>query len=314
MSQLMLNGEQIKDLLENKICADKVTLVGSDNLSCCCPLHSEHHPSFAISISKNLFNCFGCGSSGSISYLLYRLYPEEFQTVKQAEEYLINKYKLYTFIPKISPVYIGDEKAKINTVDIKKFDCGNIPYEIIKQVGIDKQSIQNFSLGYDEKTNMLIIPMFDISKNPIGFIGRSLYKGRRFYKVFNFAKSNYLYPMDKLSSMGNILIVVESMLDCIALHSWGYTNTVAINGCNISDKQAEILTTNCIECISLLDNDLAGRHGNNILNIKAGRKISILEPTWYPKEGKDPREWGKEATAKIINSAQKSFRKIRKYA
>ncbi|EGI3979560.1 toprim domain-containing protein [Escherichia coli] len=44
----------------------KLKAQGKDSLVCLCPFHKEKTPSCAITPSKNLFHCFGCGASGSV--------------------------------------------------------------------------------------------------------------------------------------------------------------------------------------------------------------------------------------------------------
>lgn len=46
---------------------------------CLCPLHSEKTPSFVITESKNLWNCFGCGKGGDVFSLVMELDRVEFK-------------------------------------------------------------------------------------------------------------------------------------------------------------------------------------------------------------------------------------------
>ena len=41
-------------------------------LSCCCPLHEDHHPSFSIHAVVGNFRCFGCGATGGDVLDLWR--------------------------------------------------------------------------------------------------------------------------------------------------------------------------------------------------------------------------------------------------
>jgi DNA primase len=42
-----------------------LTKRGGDMVGCC-PFHGDDSPSLVVSVSKNLFNCFGCGAGGGV--------------------------------------------------------------------------------------------------------------------------------------------------------------------------------------------------------------------------------------------------------
>jgi hypothetical protein len=42
----------------------KLSRKGKDELAGCCPFHDDDTPSLSVSVSKNLFHCFGCGAGG----------------------------------------------------------------------------------------------------------------------------------------------------------------------------------------------------------------------------------------------------------
>ena len=43
----------------------KLVKRGGDMVGCC-PFHADDTPSLVVSVSKNLFNCFGCGAGGGV--------------------------------------------------------------------------------------------------------------------------------------------------------------------------------------------------------------------------------------------------------
>ncbi|MBK7007204.1 MAG: hypothetical protein IPH36_00280 [Saprospiraceae bacterium] len=56
-----------------------------------CPFHDEKTPSFAVSPSKGIFKCFGCGKGGSA---LNFIMEHESLSYTEAIRYLANKYRI----------------------------------------------------------------------------------------------------------------------------------------------------------------------------------------------------------------------------
>lgn len=48
--------------------ADKGT-----NFLACCPFHGERHPSFAVNIDKEVYNCFACDAHGTLVQMVSEL-------------------------------------------------------------------------------------------------------------------------------------------------------------------------------------------------------------------------------------------------
>ena len=54
--------EDIVDFISKYVKLEKI----SGNYKGICPFHNEDTPSFVVSISKQMFHCFGCGETGSL--------------------------------------------------------------------------------------------------------------------------------------------------------------------------------------------------------------------------------------------------------
>lgn len=48
------------------------------NYKCLCPFHSEKSPSFSVSSTKQIFNCFGCGVGGNVVSFIQKIERLEF--------------------------------------------------------------------------------------------------------------------------------------------------------------------------------------------------------------------------------------------
>jgi DNA primase len=58
--------DAVRDVAIEEVIARYITLKKTSNHSfnACCPFHNENTPSFVVSVTKNIFHCFGCGESG----------------------------------------------------------------------------------------------------------------------------------------------------------------------------------------------------------------------------------------------------------
>lgn len=89
-----------KSTIENIVESSRIDEVVSDfvnlrkrgsNLVGLCPFHNERTPSFAVSPSKGIYKCFGCGKAGdSVNFVM----EHEHYTYPEALRYLANKYHI----------------------------------------------------------------------------------------------------------------------------------------------------------------------------------------------------------------------------
>ena len=75
-----------------EVVGDYVTLKRRGaSLWACCPFHNEKTPSFAVTPSKGIYKCFGCGKSGSaVGFVM----EYEHMTYPEALRYLAKKYNI----------------------------------------------------------------------------------------------------------------------------------------------------------------------------------------------------------------------------
>lgn len=302
----MMSRTQIEDLLTNVLhISYKET--ARENLTFCCPIHGEKHASSGISVPKNKFNCFACGEKGGIAWFLYKAMPSRFKSVDAAESFLIDRYNLeYQQLENTVNDLDNREVAKQNVLPLsmlKLYGCGEKTHQAFYNMGFTIRDMQYFSVGYDCIEHRIIIPIFNLKGELLGFNGRAIDGNKLRYKIYNFPKSEVIFPLDKVKPINQTIIVVESMLDTMMMHKWGITNTIALNGCSVSDVQAKQISELCDSCVCLLDNDAAGYNGRELLKNKLGKKIFLQFPYYSDITGKDTREWGEEITKKLISNS-----------
>lgn len=319
--------EQMEDLLEY-IGADKIGFWKGDKIQCCCPVHGETNPSFGVNIDFTpddnpnqhmaVCHCFSCGFSGTIPWLLVNTIPDECKNIKDAEQWIRDRYG-------ISFTYGTDENGNFvvrrfeDKYDIKPkerfvvprtklapFKSGKETYQYFFDRGFDKEDMKKFMIGRDLINETVTIPAFYEDGELAGIIGRyidpSRPKNSRF-KIYSFPKGSLIYPLNHLQAVNDTLIGVESMLDCIMLHKWGYPNAFAIMGDAFTKQQADMVAKRCRKFIPLFDRDAGGDTALSSAKRWLKGRVQVIEPTYTPKKGKDPCEWGEIETIKVINSA-----------
>nr|WP_321520901.1 toprim domain-containing protein [uncultured Macellibacteroides sp.] len=172
------------------------------------------------------------------------------------------------------------------------------------------------SRGFGQFRGRIAFPIHNESGTLVGFTCRSVLKDEstasgRVAKYINspnsalYNKSNVIYGLyqaiDSIRREGYVDIV-EGPKDCIAMHTAGHTNTVALCGSALSEAQIELLKQYTRRVSLVLDNDAAGQKSASRIAsqlLKAG--ISVMN--CQLPDGEDPdslfRKLGKEAFRSI---------------
>lgn len=322
-----MTKEQIEDLLDNVLEVTKRNPWKGSKIQFNCPIHGESHPSCGIDSDYipdgdshfQVFHCFSCGESGGLAWLLYRAKKDDFKNYGEAVKFLSERYNvdikshdrnLKKSVKRYEDFYTSNTVEESDTISrsfIAPFKSGKETYEYFINRGFSQAEIEEYSVGRDLVNETVTIPVFNENKELVGVIGRYIDKNRpknSRYKIYEFPKGNYLFPIDKLE-VNDSIIVTEGMFDTMMMRKWGYKNTVSIMGNSISKKQAEMLKEICNKLILLFDNDSGGRTAIKIAEKRfRGSGVLLLVPCYYPEIGKDPIEWGEAETDKVINSVK----------
>lgn len=127
-----------------------------------CPFHDEKTPSFAVSPSKGIFKCFGCGKGGSA---LNFIMEHESLSYTEAIRYLANKYRIELVETQQTQedkdarelsdsLYILNDFARQYYQDqLFNTDEGkSIGLSYFKERGYLESTIREFGLGYAPNT------------------------------------------------------------------------------------------------------------------------------------------------------------------
>ncbi len=330
-----LTHEQIEDLLVNVLQCRKVGRWKGEKISCCCPIHNEENPSFAIIADFKpdgsdeviqSYNCLACGAHGSIPRLLTEAMPDKFPALKgaisyEAFQFLAYRYGVYydekeksgdlkIHVKRYGEQNIVKEERKVlPKITLAGFRSGKETYKYFFQRGFTKEEMQEYMIGRDLEKKTVTIPVFWEDKELAGVIGRYVIPRPKEYRyeIYDFEKSRLLYPLDKFEPIDGRAILIEGQFDAILMRRWGYKNVLATMGGTISRSQIKILEDRCVSVVPLFDFDKGGEKA--LERLKAMTRKSSLRIDYLNRdlevEGKDPSEWGEENTRRILENIGK---------
>ncbi len=144
------------------------------------------------------------------------------------------------------------------------------------EAGLAVKSEKNGKV-YDRFRDRLMVPIFDLRGNVIGFGGRILGEGTPKYlnspetMIFNKRKNLFALNLARKTKR-EMLILTEGYMDAIALHQYGFDCAVASLGTSLTEEQANLLSKYTNLVVLTYDSDEAGQNATR-------RAIPILEKT-----------------------------------
>lgn len=145
---------------------------------------------------------------------------------------------------------------------------------LLKERGLDWETIANFRLGYmpfssgSSFAGRIIMPIYDAFERDYYVSARPATADKAILddvgKYWNesFLKGEHLFGLNiakhSIVSLG-FAIVVEGQMDVMAMHSYGFTNTVGILGGSFTLFHMLLLKRLVGQVVLLLDGDAAGR-------------------------------------------------------
>ncbi len=196
--------------------------------------------------------------------------PEQKRRISERESLLATNKQAMDFfkhsllsdtIGKIALEYL--KKREIEKETITKFNLGfapsgwdnlinyfskkNISHELVEKSGliIKRKSKSGF---YDRFRDRIIFPIFDVSKQVIGFGGRVMddslpkYLNSPETSVYNKSRSLYgLHIAKEHCRASETVYIVEGYFDLLALHQHGILNSVATLGTSLTQEHVQLL-------------------------------------------------------------------------
>lgn len=131
----------------------------------CCPFHNEKTPSFAVSESKQMFHCFGCGISGNVYTFVMKYenytFPEavrlladragvnlpEMEYSEEAKQKANKKARL---------LEVNKEAAKFFYYQLRS-PHGEVGRKYLQKRELSEETMHKFGLGYAGKSGAMLV-------------------------------------------------------------------------------------------------------------------------------------------------------------
>lgn len=183
-------------------------------------------------------------------------------------------------------------------IPIQKGTCA---YQYCVDRGIDDDKINFYELkmGVGEYLGRIIIPNEYNDGWVDMFQGRSyIGKDPKYKNPYGVDKSKIVFNLHRIPENADSMVICEGAITAIMAGK----NAVATYGCHPSENQIEqIISKHCKEYICCLDNDEAGRPGNDelartLIRKAKGSRVTIV----YMPEGKDAADMGTTEFVKYV--------------
>lgn len=275
-----------------------------DELVARCPQHlartgsEDHHPSWSINLDTGLFICFSCGYRGSLFTLVMDL--EGVADVEAAKDFVV-KGSLQNAISRIPGPYTP-AVPRTGLPETRLAAYTNPPPWALRARRVSAESCRHYGVLWDIYAESWILPIRDYDGLLLGWQEKSE-AGRKFRNVpTGVKKSGTLFGYHLFS--GGQMVVVESPLDAVRLHTEGITGAVATYGAIVSQTQIRLMSA-ADEIVMALDADEAGRKASReLLTTTKGVLKSVRFFTYGDDKCKDPGDMSSEQIRQGIAQAK----------
>jgi DNA primase len=148
-----------------------------------------------------------------------------------------------------------------------------------------------------------VFPLFDHDDILVGYGSRALDESEPRYLFPSndkgFYKSHIVFHLSAVTAQHErAVVVVEGLFDCMKVTQAGFP-AVAILGCDLSARQAELLCTHFERIMLFLDGDEAGRAGADQALVEIGRRGRYVRAVVVP-DGGQPDELSEDEIKALL--------------
>jgi len=260
----------------------------------CCPFHNDMTPSFSISETSGLYNCFVCGGGDFFKFVKN---IEKLKSLKEAIEFvkgqvgLSDTFDAFSVVESSTKVFetkseeIIDEHVEFKEVRLPPCEPAENYFDIVKK-RVDLESIKTWGMKYCVNDRIfherLIIPIY-LENKLVSFAARDMSgKAEIWGKIKEILKKKKLTKKEKQNFIDKYLykkilypfgtqlgklffnwdeaikhkevVICEGIFDAIRIIKFGY-NALALLTCHLNSYKTELLINKFDRIYIALDND-----------------------------------------------------------
>lgn len=289
-----------------------------------CPGHKErtgradNSPSWWINLETGMHLCFSCGFKGNLLQLVCSVkgfHTNAFGTdigydYRAAEAWLatVDEVSVEDLQEKLRklPAYVAPLAKPLEMSEARLAVFVPPPQEALDSRKISPEASVKYGLMWDEKKKNWVLPLRDPHfKKLLGWQEKGTVERTFMNRPPGLAKSKTLFGIENQNEQ--LVIVVESPLDCARVASAGVDGAVAVCGSSISEEQVKLLRYSD-KIVAAFDNDKAGQKASREL-FNWGRKygLNLFFFNYGSSGAKDPGDLTNEEIAWGIANAKSSL-------
>lgn len=190
-----------------------------------------------------------------------------------------------------------------------------LPHENFLKDGISLKTQCEFEVMFDSDSERIVFPIYNTNGDLVSIKGRYVGKDqdtldhRKYLYLYHFDKSIELFNLHRalpyIKKCGEV-IVFESEKSCMKAHQYGFKNTVAISGSELSPIQAYLLKKLEANIVFAFDNDMDEEHVRKQAKQIKTRKCFYIKDTIGVLGAKDaPTDKGEKLWKRLYEECVK---------
>jgi 5S rRNA maturation endonuclease (ribonuclease M5) len=223
-----------------------------------CPLHKERtgkedsNPSWWINLETGMHICFSCGYKGNLLQLIADIQgfyidvwgKEKAYDYKAAEDWLrtihhANPEQLLDVLRSL-PTYIVSSPKPLDMSEARLAIFDSPPSTAISSRRLTEEAVRSYSVLWDTQKKSWILPLREPHFNKLmGWQEKGTVDRYFRNRPTGLQKSKTLFGIE--NQQEDMVVVVESPLDCVRIASAGVPGAVAVCGSSVSEDQVKLL-------------------------------------------------------------------------
>jgi len=238
--------------------------LAGDNVLLLCPFHSDTEPSLSVSLEKDLFYCFGCGTTGNVVDFVARIENvNELEAHRKVVALRRRNSKMIHSFRRLQSVSTSAPTPEIYPIPawewVWLYSTEKDPRWYPFSRGIEPETLYTWCVGWDSYTRAVVFHIA-FSGTYAGWQKRRVDGGTPPYICSPGLQKTGLYWSAEFVDVDQDqpLLLVEGPFDALKAYQFGWHNVAAVLG-SLSRAQEALLVSLKIPFVCAFDNDDAGR-------------------------------------------------------